>query len=100
MKANSGKAIGVGVVYVLAYFGLWKHLNVLTPTLIDGLIFGMVSVVVPWFFFMPTIGAGVLAHNTPRPLFACVAALATHSVFGLTLTYLLSVLMYVRASIR
>ena len=83
----------VGGVYVLIYFVLWQHLNVLTPTLVDGLLFGVVSVVVPWFFFMPALGAGVLARNTPRPLLSCTAALATHSVFGLAIAYLLGALI-------
>ena len=37
----------VGGVYVLIYFVLWQHLNVLTPTLVDGVLFGVLSVVVP-----------------------------------------------------
>tara|TARA_B100000795_G_scaffold177267_1_gene133984 strand:+ start:87 stop:338 length:252 start_codon:yes stop_codon:yes gene_type:complete len=83
----------VGGVNVLIYFVLWQHLNVLTPTLVDGVLFGVLSVVVPWFFFMPALGAGVLARNTPRPLISCAAALATHSVFGLAIAYLLGVLI-------
>jgi len=79
----------VGGVYVLVYYVLWQHLNVLTPTLGDGLLFGILSVVVPWFFFMPALGAGVLARNTPRPLFACAAALATHSIFGMAIAFFL-----------
>ena len=83
----------VGGVYVLIYFVLWQHLNVLPPTLVDGVLFGVLSVVVPWFFFMPALGAGVLARNTPRPLLSCAAALATHSIFGLAIAYLLGVLI-------
>jgi len=83
----------VGGVYVLVYYVLWQQFNVLTPTLGDGLLFGVISVVVPWFFFMPAMGAGVFARNTPRPIFACAGALATHCVFGMVLAYLLGVLI-------
>ena len=83
----------VGGVYVLVYYVLWKHVSLLTPTLSDGLVFGVISVVVPWFFFMPAMGAGLCARHTPRPLYACSAALATHSVFGMVLGHLLGVLV-------
>ncbi len=36
---------------------------------------------------------GVCARHTPRPLYACTAALATHSVFGMVLGHLLGVLV-------
>ncbi len=83
----------VGGVYVLFYYVLWKHVSLLTPTLSDGLVFGIISVVVPWFFFMPAMGAGLFARHTPRPLYACTAALVTHSVFGMVLGHLLGVLI-------
>ena len=50
--------------------------------LVDGLLFGCASVVVPWFFFMPAIGAGLLGSRTPNPVLACVLALIAHTIFG------------------
>ena len=55
----------VGGVYVLVYYVLWKYVSLLTPTLSDGLVFGVISIVVPWFFFMPAMGAGLCARHTP-----------------------------------
>ncbi|WP_051076489.1 DUF2938 family protein [Octadecabacter arcticus] len=75
----------IGMMYVIAYIALWKNVGILTPTFLDGLIFGIVSVAVPWFFFMPTMGAGVLGSKTPRPVLACLSALGVHAVFGVAI---------------
>jgi hypothetical protein len=75
----------VGVVYGLAYLVFLRHVLGIEPTLANGLIFGACSVVVPWFFFMPAMGAGVLANKTPRPIVPCLQALASHTAFGLGL---------------
>lgn len=73
--------LGYGVVYVvgLRAFGLDP------ASLLNGLVFGVVSVIVPWFFFMPAMGAGVLARRAPNPALARTLALASHTVFGLGL---------------
>lgn len=76
---------GVGGIYVITFYVLWQQLNMVSPIWQDGLLFGVLSVAIPWFFFMPALGAGVLAHKTPRPVLACTGALLTHSIFGLAI---------------
>jgi hypothetical protein len=49
----------------------------------------MLSVVVPWFFFMPAMGAGLMGRKTPRPLALSISALVVHSVFGVSIALLL-----------
>jgi hypothetical protein len=73
--------VGYGVVYVL---GL-RALGFDPDSWVTGLVFGLASVAVPWFFFMPAMGAGLMARNTPKPALACTLALAGHTVFGLGL---------------
>lgn len=73
--------IGYGAVYVLGV----RWVIGVEPSLANGLVFGALSVVVPWFFFMPAMGAGVLARHAPRPGLARMLALAAHIVFGLGL---------------
>jgi hypothetical protein len=75
----------VGVVYGVVYVLLLRYGLGLEPTLLNGLVFGVLSTVVPWFFFMPVMGAGVLGSKTPAPLKACLQALASHAAFGLGL---------------
>ena len=70
-------AIGYAAVYA------WlMHATILQAGLIDGLIFGVISVVVPWFFFLPCLGKGMLARLTPNPPLVCALALMMHSLFG------------------
>jgi hypothetical protein len=73
-----------GIVYGFVYVPLIRALG-LEPSILNGLVFGAASVVVPWFFFMPAMGAGVLARNTPNPPRACLLSFLNHVVFGLGL---------------
>ena len=72
----------VGIAYGFVYVPLMRGVFGLEPSLLNGLAFGAASVVVPWFFFMPAMGAGVLGGNTPKPLVACLQSLASHITFG------------------
>ena len=82
----------VAVVYA-GVFGFLIHLGFLNSTLLNGLAFGIASVVVPWFFFMPAMGNGVLANKTPNPILSCALALMMHSIFGLSLGIGFSILV-------
>ena len=73
-------AIGYAVIYAALMMG-----GILSAGWLDGLLFGVVSVVVPWFFFMPALGNGVLARRAPNPRLACLVALIMHAVFGVTM---------------
>ncbi len=89
-KAKHETSIGwvvhyvVGIAYAYAFFIL-VELGILEPTITHGLIFGMVSVLVPWLFFMPAMGNGILANKAPNPKISCALALMMHSLFGLSL---------------
>ncbi|MCC6468244.1 MAG: DUF2938 family protein [Alphaproteobacteria bacterium] len=74
-----------GVLYGFAYLAFLRSGLGIEPSLLNGLVFGACSVVVPWFFFMPAMGAGVLASKAPRPIVPCLQALASHTAFGLGL---------------
>ncbi len=72
----------VGIAYGFVYVPLMRGVFGIEPSLVNGLVFGAASVVVPWFFFMPAMGSGVLGRNTPKPGLACVQSLASHVAFG------------------
>lgn len=80
-------AVGYAVLYAALMQAGW-----LRAGLVDGLIFGLISVVVPWLFFMPALGNGVMARLTPNPPRACAVALVMHAVFGLALGGILALL--------
>ena len=79
----------VGFFYVVLYVILRKTFGILSPTWADGLIFGVLSVAVPWFFFIPAMGTGIMGRITPQPGTACLSVLAVHSVFGVAIGLLL-----------
>lgn len=70
-----------GIVYGVVYVGLMRGLGI-EPTILNGLIFGMISTVVPWFFFQPAMGAGVMGANTPNPARASLQSFLSHTAFG------------------
>lgn len=75
----------VGVAYVLFYWSVWRPNWGLDNPWVDGLLFGTLSTVVPWLFFMPATGVGLFASRTPRPLFVCLSVLVVHMVFGVAI---------------
>ena len=74
----------VAVGYAAVYAGLMT-LGWFQAGVAGGLLFGLVSVVVPWFFFMPCLGKGVLARLTPNPQMVCALALMMHALFGVAI---------------
>ena len=74
---------GVGIFYAYV-FAVLVQFQLVKPTIIDGFIFGVASVVVPWLFFMPALGIGILANRAPNPRLECALALMMHSIFGLS----------------
>ena len=56
----------VGIAYAYLLFIL-VQLGIGEPTITHGLVFGVVSVLVPWLFFMPATVNGVFAIKAPNP---------------------------------
>ena len=83
----------VAILYALLFFFLFKE-GLVSLSLRDGIVFGTISVIVPWFFFMPAMGAGILANKTPNPPLACILALIAHTLFGGALGAFLNVFYY------
>ena len=83
----------VAIGYALVFWVLLELAEIVSATVYSGIVFGVISVVIPWFFFMPCLGNGVLAHKTPNPLMACILALASHTVIGISLALFFSVLI-------
>ena len=71
----------VAILYSIFFYILLEY-GICTASLINGIIFGLISVVVPWFFFMPVLGKGFLGMKTPSPLMACSLAVGSHVALG------------------
>ena len=81
----------IAIFYAAFYFVLAKY-GIIGFGFIDGLIFGVISVIIPWFFFMPAMGAGILANKAPNPSLACGLALIAHGLFGVSIGLLFKIL--------
>ena len=73
--------IGLALGLVLLTAGDWLA----SPTLIPALLYGVGTVVFPFFILQPSLGFGVASSKAPSPARARLKSLATHTVFGLGL---------------
>jgi hypothetical protein len=75
----------IGVTFALAFVVLASGDWFARPTLLPALLYGMGTVVFPFFIMQPSLGFGIAASRTPKPTQARMKSLATHTVFGVGL---------------
>jgi hypothetical protein len=74
-----------GIVFSAVLLGLYGLEWFRNPSLFPAIIFGIATVIVPFFILQPGLGAGIAASKTPQPHIARLRSLAAHAVFGLGL---------------
>ena len=68
------------------------------PTLLPPLLWGLVTVVMPFFVLQPSFGLGIASSRTPQPARARLRSLMTHTVYGIGLyVSALAVRLFVKA---
>jgi hypothetical protein len=72
-------------VFALVFVGLLSGDWLERPTLLPALLYGIGTVVFPFFIMQPSFGLGIAASRTPNPTQARLKSLVTHSVFGVGL---------------
>ncbi len=75
----------IGIAYGFAYLGLMLYGLDRPPSLLNGFVFGAVSVVIPWFFLQPCLGIGIMGRLTPNPWVPILNALTAHMLYGVAL---------------
>jgi hypothetical protein len=75
----------IGVVFALVFVVLASGDWLARPTLAPALLFGIGTVVFPFFVMQPSLGLGIAASRTPSPTQARLKSLVTHTVFGVGL---------------
>jgi hypothetical protein len=75
----------IGVVLAAGLVALTSGEWLAHPTLLPALLYGIGTVVFPFFIMQPSFGLGVAASRTPKPTLARLKSLVTHAVFGVGL---------------
>lgn len=75
----------IGVWFALAFVALTSGEWLARPTLLPAVLYGIVTVVFPFFLMQPSFGLGIAASRTPKPRQARMKSLATHTAFGVGL---------------
>ena len=75
----------IGVVFAFGLLMLTSVDWLRQPTFLPALLYGVGTVVFPFFLMQPSFGLGIAAARTPHPNQARLKSLMTHTVFGLGL---------------
>jgi hypothetical protein len=81
----------IGITFAIGFVTFTGSNWLQYPILIPALIFGLISVSIPFFIMQPSFGLGIAASKTSNPLQARVRTFMNHIVFGIGL-YLVAIL--------
>jgi hypothetical protein len=76
---------GIGVVFAVVFVSFASPGWLAHPTVLPALVYGIGTVVFPFFLLQPSLGLGIAGSRTANPMQARVKSLATHTVFGIGL---------------
>lgn len=77
----------VGIVYALLYITFVLALLDRVPTLLSAWIFGLLTIISPWFVMQPGLGLGICAIKAVQPNRVRLQNIIIHSIFGIVLYY-------------
>src|SRR5687768_1371211 len=72
----------IGVMLAFGFVVLTSGGWLLQPTLLPALLYGIVTVMFPFFVMQPAFGLGIASSRTSKPIQARLKSLATHTVYG------------------
>lgn len=75
----------IGIAFAVTFLFLAPDHWLAQPTLMPALIFGMCTVIIPFFIMQPAYGFGIAASKTAKPMQARMKSFSTHTVFGIGL---------------
>ncbi|WP_304181100.1 DUF2938 domain-containing protein [Pseudoalteromonas prydzensis] len=75
----------IGVIFALLFLLLMPSSWLAAPSLAPALLFGLLSVAMPFFVMQPALGLGIAAAKTPAPMAARGKSILSHAVFGVGL---------------
>lgn len=75
----------IGIIFALIFLLLMSGNWLAAPSVIPALLFGLLSVVIPFFIMQPALGLGIAAAKTPKPMVARLKSALSHAIFGVGL---------------
>ena len=75
----------IGITFAVAFLELAGNSWLQHPTLIPAILFGIVTVLMPFFIMQPAFGLGLAAAKTSNPAQARLRSLINHISFGIGL---------------
>ncbi|MBL8102881.1 MAG: DUF2938 domain-containing protein [Anaerolineales bacterium] len=82
----------IGVTFAIAFVAIVGNGWLQHPTLIPAVLFGIVTVLMPFFIMQPAFGFGLASSKTSNPTQARLRSLMNHTSFGIGL-YLFGLLL-------
>lgn len=73
----------IGIIFALVFIFFMDASWLIEPTIAPAIVFGVLTVVFPFFLMQPGLGLGVAAAKTPHPGIARWRSILTHIIFGL-----------------
>jgi DUF2938 family protein len=75
----------IGISFAALFIGIASPAWLEHPTVLPALVFGIVTVLVPFFTMQPALGLGIASSRAPHPAKARLKSVMTHAVFGIGL---------------
>jgi hypothetical protein len=75
----------IGITFAIAFVALVGNNWLQHPTPIPAIVFGVVTVLGPFFIMQPSFGLGFAASKTSNPTQARLRSLMNHTAFGIGL---------------
>jgi len=72
----------IGIIFALIFIFLVGSTWLTLPQFYPALLFGVVTVLIPFLIMQPAMGSGFASSKTPHPFLNCVKSLLNHTVFG------------------
>ncbi len=77
----------IGVVYSFLYFAFITLALNEQPSVLSAWLFGLVTILSPWFIMQPSLGMGLCASKATKPNMVRLQSFVSHSIFGVALFY-------------
>jgi len=75
----------IGITFAITFVALVGNNWLQNPMLISAIVFGVVTVLMPFFIMQPAFGLGFAASKTSNPTRARLRSLMNHAAFGIGL---------------